>query len=236
MGAAVSDWLSRHRPAIRLSVQMTAAGLAAFAVGELLGLAQIYWAVLTAIIVTQASIGGSLKASIDRFFGTIGGAGWGGAGSLAVPHASALLLGLALAIALIPLAAGVALWPRYRVAPVTAAIVLLGTVSQSGVAAAALDRVLEIGLGSVMALGVAVAVMPARAHLLLFAAARDALAAMREQGVLLLGGIEAPGAPAAVLSLHDRTRAAIERAYAVAEEVTQERVSRLADTSDPEPL
>src|SRR6202030_667627 len=99
-----------------------------------------------------------------------------------------------------------------------------------------LDRVFEIGLGSVIALGVAVAVMPARAHLLLFAAARDALAAMREQVTLLLGGIEAPRDPAAVLSLPHRIRAAIECANTVAAEVTRERVSRLADTPDPEPL
>jgi uncharacterized membrane protein YccC len=236
MSAPTPGWFSRHRPEIRLSLQMTVAGLAAFAAGELLGLLQVYWAVLTAVIVTQSSIGGSLKASIDRFFGTIGGAVWGVAVSLTVPHASVPLLGLALAAALIPLAAGVALWPRYRVAPVTAAIVLLGTVSQAGVATAALDRVFEIGLGSVIALAVAVAVMPSRAHLLLFAAARDALAAMREQAVLLLGGIDGPADLAVVRPLHDRIRAAIERANAVAEEVTRERASRLADTPDPEPL
>jgi len=123
----MNGWLARHRPEIRLSLQMTVAGLAAYAVGHLLVLSQVYWAVLTAVIVTQSSIGGSLKASFDRFFDTIGGAAWGVAVSLTVPHANALFLGAALAIALIPLAVGVALWPRYRVAPVTAAIVLLGT-------------------------------------------------------------------------------------------------------------
>jgi uncharacterized membrane protein YccC len=66
---------------------MSAAGLISFAAAHLIGLSQIYWAVLTAIIVMQASIGGSLKAVIDRFLGTIGGAGWGGAVTLAVPTA-----------------------------------------------------------------------------------------------------------------------------------------------------
>ena len=53
----MNAWLAQHRPELRLSVQMTVAGLAAYAVGHLLGLSQIYWAVLTSVIVTQASIG-----------------------------------------------------------------------------------------------------------------------------------------------------------------------------------
>ncbi|HYM72772.1 MAG TPA: FUSC family protein [Stellaceae bacterium] len=232
----MTGWFSRHRPELRLSLQMTVAGLAAYAVGHLFALSQVYWAVLTAVIVMQASIGGSLKASLDRFFGTIGGAGWGVAVSVTIPHASVASLGLALAVALVPLAVAVALWPRYRVAPVTAAIVLLGTAGSGGVAAAALDRVFEIGLGSVIALAVALAVMPSRAHLLLFAAARDALSPMRDLIVLLLRGIAAGSDPAAVLRLHDRIRAAIERAGAIADEVVRERASRLADTPDPDPL
>jgi hypothetical protein len=41
MNPAVRAWLSRHRPAIRLSLQMTVAGLAAFAVGHLFALSQV---------------------------------------------------------------------------------------------------------------------------------------------------------------------------------------------------
>jgi uncharacterized membrane protein YgaE (UPF0421/DUF939 family) len=39
----------------------------------LLGVKQVYWAVLTAMIVMQASVGGSLKASIHRLPGTVVG-------------------------------------------------------------------------------------------------------------------------------------------------------------------
>src|SRR6202795_2274244 len=123
----VVRWIARHRPEMRLSLQMTIAGLTAFAAAHLLGLGQVYWAVLTAVIVTQASVGGSLKASLDRFFGTIGGGAWGVAISVALPHAPIPTMGIALAAALIPLAVAVAFSPRYRIAPVTAAIVLLGT-------------------------------------------------------------------------------------------------------------
>jgi uncharacterized membrane protein YgaE (UPF0421/DUF939 family) len=44
------------------------------ALGELFGVKQVYWAVLTAVIVMQASVGGSLKATIDRLAGTAAGA------------------------------------------------------------------------------------------------------------------------------------------------------------------
>ncbi|MBV8353456.1 MAG: FUSC family protein [Verrucomicrobia bacterium] len=45
----------------------------AYALATALGQPQSYWAVLTAIIVTQTSIGGSLKAAIDRLVGSICG-------------------------------------------------------------------------------------------------------------------------------------------------------------------
>jgi len=92
--SAVFDWLARHRLEAGLTVRMSAAGLITFAVAHCLGLTQIYWAVLTAVIVMQASLGGSLKAMLDRLVGTIGGAGWGVAVTLTLPHQSALSTGL----------------------------------------------------------------------------------------------------------------------------------------------
>jgi uncharacterized membrane protein YccC len=232
----VASWVSRHRQQAWLSLQMTIAGLAAFAAAHLLDLAQVYWAVLTAVIVTQASVGGSLKASFDRFFGTIGGAAWGVAVSVALPHATVLTMGTALAVALIPLAIVVALSPRYRVAPVTAAIVLLGTPAAGGVIDAALDRVFEIGLGSVVALVVALCIRPSRAHLLLFAAARNVLAEMSGLTEILLAGIDSDSDAGAIRGFHDRIRIGIEGAVALADEVARERASHIADAPDPEPL
>jgi hypothetical protein len=60
-----SDWIARHRAEMGLSLRITAAGLLAFAAGQLIGLAQAYWAMLTAIIVMQASVGGSLKPTTE---------------------------------------------------------------------------------------------------------------------------------------------------------------------------
>ena len=45
---------------------MTIAGLLAYVLAELFALPQGYWAVFSAIIVMQASVGGSVKATIDR--------------------------------------------------------------------------------------------------------------------------------------------------------------------------
>ena len=234
--SSVVDWLAQYRPEAGLTLRMSAAGLITFAIAHLLGLTQIYWAVLTAVIVMQASIGGSLKAMIDRFIGTIGGAGWGVVVTLTLPHQSMLSTGLALAVALVPLAAAVAFRPGYRIAPVTAVIVLLAYTNQTGVVEAALDRVLEIGLGSGVALAVALLVAPARAQDLLCAAGRDALAVMADQIEMLLGSGAGPPDLAAVQGLHDRIRAAIERAAAAADEVDRERRSYITDAPDPDPL
>jgi len=95
--------------------------------------------------------------------------------------------------------------------------------------------VFEIGLGSVVALAVTLVVAPARAQDLLSAAGRDALALMAEQVELLLGeGGAGARDPAAVQALHDRIRAAIERAAAAADEVDRERRSYVTDAPDPD--
>ena len=44
------------------------------------------WAVLTSLIVTQMSVGRSLKATRDYMLGTIGGAIYGGAIAVLIPH------------------------------------------------------------------------------------------------------------------------------------------------------
>jgi uncharacterized membrane protein YccC len=51
----------------------------------------------------QSSVGGSVKATIDRAIGTIGGAVTGGAAAYLLPHESALSVGVALVIAFVPL-------------------------------------------------------------------------------------------------------------------------------------
>src|SRR5581483_1847860 len=224
--------LSRYRLQLELGLRMTAAAVLSFAAAQLLSVVQVYWAVVTAIVVTQTSLGGSLKAVIDRLVGTIGGAFWGVAVILALPHRGVWMTLLALTVTLVPLALVVAFRPGYRVAPLTAAIVLLGRFGAGGAVDAAFDRVVEIGLGSAVALPVP----PARAHRLLLSTGRDALRLMAEQAEAVLAGVAAPADAALLLARTDRIRAAIEKAAASGDEAARERRSYVTGAPDFDPL
>jgi uncharacterized membrane protein YccC len=235
--AALGGWLTSHRAELRLGLRITIAGLASFVIAQLLGLAQSYWAVITAVIVMQASVGGSLKATLDRFLGSLGGAAWGVVVTLAFPRSDAVSHSLALAVALLPLGLLTALKPAYRVAPITAVILLLTPTSQeTGPLFSALDRVLEIGLGSIVALGVALFFLPARAHGLVTGSAATALESMAKLVVLLLAERDPPPDPHEIQDLQDRIRKAIIRAETAADEASRERAHYLTDAPDPEPL
>ncbi len=235
--AAIREWLGRHRADLRLALRVTVAGLLSFALGHLLGLPQAYWAVLTSVIVMQSSLGGSVKATLDRLAGTLGGAVWGVIVSGAIPHTGTVSLGVALTVSLAPLALLVALRPAYRVAPITAIIVLLSSrTHEAGALASAVDRVLDIGLGSFVAVAVALLVLPGRAHRLFAEAAGAALDLMAAQISGLRERLVAEADPAAALKLSDRVRSAISRVEAVAGEAAAERASRLTDAPDPDPL
>jgi uncharacterized membrane protein YccC len=233
---SLTDWVSRHRIELGLSLRISAAGVASYALGTALGLAQSYWAVFTTVIVMQASVGGSMKASLDRIVGTIGGAAWGVAVAVTVPHQGVVATGFALAVTLLPLAVVAALKPAYRVAAITGTIVLLGRFGQIGVVHGALDRVFEIGLGSIVALAVAVTVRPTRAQGLLGGAGRQALAEMAGLCEALFADLAAAVDLPTVLGFHERIRRALARAVTAADEAARERRSLISDAPDPAPL
>ena len=233
----ISTWAKRHVSELRLAARTTIAALLAFATADLLHMAQIYWAVLTAVIVMQASLGGSIKATFDRLAGTLGGAAWGVIIGLALPHSGPFRLGLALALAVAPLALAAAFKPWLRIAPVTAIIVLMSTqAQQAGPLAYALDRVIEILLGVAVALAVSLFVLPNRAHGALATAASRALQVMSELATKLL---PSPGTAAdgeALLRLHAKLRRALAGVDAAGDEARRERAGRLTDDPEPEPL
>ncbi|MGH7052447.1 MAG: FUSC family protein [Stellaceae bacterium] len=226
--------LAHYRFEIKLSLRITAAGIITYVIVKLLGLEQGYWAVLTAVIVMQASLGGSLKAMLDRLAGTIAGAAAGIIVALIVPRTGAVTGGLALVLALVPLSALVAFKPAYRVAPVTAVIVVL--IAQGPALSTGLARAFEIALGTVIAFAVALLFLPSRAYPLLLEAARDALAAISRLVATLLDNLDAPPEDIAVHALHARIRGAIERADGIAREAARERSSHISDSPDPEPI
>ncbi|HEX7200937.1 MAG TPA: FUSC family protein [Dongiaceae bacterium] len=235
--STLGDGLERYRGELRLALRTTLAALISFALAHLFQLPQGYWAVLTSVIVMQGSVGGSLKASIDRMIGTFAGAIWGVAVTLAIPHHGTPALALTLALALAPLALVAALKPSFRVAPVTAIIVLLSTTSiQAGPVPYAVDRVLEIGLGCIVGLAVSLLVLPGRAHGLLAGSAADVLRALTELMEILLRDLAESPDRAVILDIHRRLRRAMAQAETLADEAKRERANRLTDEPDPDPV
>ncbi|HZV21336.1 MAG TPA: FUSC family protein [Hyphomicrobiales bacterium] len=230
-------WLRKNYSKLQFALRMTLAALLSYGLGEALGLAQTYWAALSAVIVIQGSVGGSLRAGINRFFGTLGGAAWGAVIAVAIVHNNATTLAIALLAAIAPLGLLTAFRPDFRVAPPTAIIVLMsGSLQTADPLLSALSRVLEITLGSAVAIVVALFVLPAHAHGLLARAAASALSTMADL-VLLLKAAPSTGLTADGLSrVQSRMRSEIAQAEARAEEATLERANRLSDGPDPEPL
>jgi uncharacterized membrane protein YccC len=235
--AGTTGWISRHQAELRLALRVIVAGVATFALARLFGLPQGFWAVITSVIVMQSSVGGSLKAAVDRLIGTIAGALLGGLVSVAVPHAGAWSLAAALGLALAPLALLAALYPSFRIAPVTAVIVLLtpGAGSTSPVAFT-IDRIVEISLGCIVGLAVALLVFPARAHRLVAEAVGRVLVSLAELLPVALSGLETPLDMPAVAALQSRIRSALSALEGAALEAAGERAGHLSDEPDPAPF
>jgi len=169
-------YLVSHKVELGLGVRVTVAAMSALTVASLVGLKLPLWAVLTSIIVTQMSVGRSLKATRDYLVGTIGGAVYGGAVAILIPHTGeGALLGV-LVLAVAPLAFIAAINPSLNVATVTAIIVLLlPTMNHGTPLESAIDRVLEVAVGAVTGLLVSFLVLPSRAHSHLRASAANTL-------------------------------------------------------------
>ena len=78
-------WSASHGPELRLCVRSTTAAVLTLAAAQVLHLPIALWAVLTAVILTQISVGRSLKATIDYLVSTLGGAVYAGASAIASP-------------------------------------------------------------------------------------------------------------------------------------------------------
>ena len=72
---------------------------------------------MTAVVLTQATFGRSVKATIDYLVGTLGGAVYAGAVGILVPHSNDVSLAGVLALAVAPLAFLGGVYPSLSVAP-----------------------------------------------------------------------------------------------------------------------
>src|SRR6187200_1695627 len=83
--------LSLYRAQLRFCLRMTAAALLAFALAQIWNIPlNGLWSVLTAVVVTQMSAGGSLHATSEYVLGTIGGAIYAATIGVLIPHTTTL--------------------------------------------------------------------------------------------------------------------------------------------------
>jgi len=227
----------RRRVQLALSIRVTIAALASLALAQLLYLPLPLWAVLTAVIVTQMSVGRALKATIDYLLGTLGGAIYGGAIGVLIPHSSEIALLAVLALAVAPLAFIAAINPRLSVAPITAIIVLLlPAITHASPIASALDRVLEVAVGGVTGLVVSFLLLPSRAHRQVAEAAARTLDRMARALGELLAGLTKGLDVDALHRIQDGIGQALVRLDTVGAEAERERTARVAVGADTGPL
>jgi uncharacterized membrane protein YccC len=232
------ETVGAYRSQLRFSLRMTAAGLFALVVAQSLALPlHGLWVVLTAVVVTQMSVGGSLRATIEYTIGTLGGAIYAAAIGVLVPHAGAIAQGGVLALTIAPLAFVAAINPNFRVAPFSAVLVLLlsGQLGE-GPIESAFTRFLEVALGGAIAIVVSLLVFSQRAHGLGGEAAAQILERMAKGFPELLTGFTQRLDANKVRQLQDDLGRSVIAFQEIAAEAKRERLVALGSEPDPAPL
>jgi uncharacterized membrane protein YccC len=223
-------------PRLRLAIQTTVAACLSYVIVDALGLEQGFWAVMTAILVTQANVGASLGLAADRLLGSLLGVVVGGGVAVALADAQELKFA-GLAVTVLVLGFFSAQRPSLRIACVTAAIVVLGDPRLGPPIASAENRMIEVAVGTVVAILTMLIVFPSRAgssfaaqvtrtFTPLFEVLRDVLSAAMGRPL----DVEAMGAQGA------RIRAAFAEGDTLAREARLEVAGYIADSPDPEAI
>jgi uncharacterized membrane protein YccC len=240
----VIDWtlifsrLRARRAQLRFCLRMTLVGVLSFAVAQMLTIPlHGLWVVLTAVVVTQMSAGGSLRATADYMIGTLSGVVYAGAVGALIPHTTAIEQGGLLALTIAPLALMAAIKPSFRVAPFSAVLVLLisGQLGQ-GPVESALNRLLEVTLGGVIAMAVSLLVLPQRAFSLALEAAARLLDRMADFLPELLEGFHRHLDPGEIARRQNEIGHAVAAFQAIAAEARSERLVKLMAEPDEGPL
>jgi len=232
------DTVGAYRPQLRFALRMTVAGLLALIVAQSLALPlRGLWVVLTAVVVTQMSVGGSLRATIEYIVGTLGGAIYAAAIGLLIPQPTAIAQLGVLALTIAPLAFAAALNPNFRVAPFSAVLVLLlsGQLGESPIESA-VTRFLEVALGGAIAIAVSLLVFPQRAHSLGAEAAARILERMANVLPELLAGFIQQLDADEIRCIQDDLGRSVTAFQEIAAEARRERLVALATEADPAPL
>ena len=239
---ALRRWLFQqwriYRSQLRFCIRVTVAAISALLIAQLFALPlHGLWVVLTATVVTQLSVGGSVQASAEYVIGTLGGAVYAGLLGFLIPDTMLAAQVGVLAVTIAPLAFLAALNPNFRVAPFSAVLVLLiaGQLGE-GPIGSALTRLFEVVLGGAVAVIVSLLVLPVRADRLAREAAARVLNEMAKDLPAILAG-ELRGADRPELrEMQDRIGRLVALLQGVVEEFGRERPITFSSAPDPGPL
>jgi uncharacterized membrane protein YccC len=217
---------------------MTIAAAASLSLAQIFGLSlHGLWAVLTAVVVMQVSVGGSLRAASDYVVGTLCGVAYATAVVLMSPHAGPIGLATTLPVTVAPLAFAATLSPMFRVAPLTGVMVLLVS-SQFGEDPVELGlyRLLEVLLGGAVALAVSLWLFPERAHGLGVDAAARILTHLAQDLRKVMRGSTQKIDAVAIRNIQDATGRSVAAFQDIVAEAERERLVGFVPQPHPGPL
>ncbi|MFZ3177320.1 MAG: FUSC family protein [Methylovirgula sp.] len=225
------------RVQLRLCLRMSVAAVLTYLLSQALHLPLPLWAVLTSVIVTQMSVGKSLKATVDYMEGTLGGAVYSGIVGALFPQAGGIAIPLMLAVAVAPLALLAATSSRFAAAPFTAVMVLLiPSMTHVSPVYSAFYRVVEVALGCVVAVCVSLLLLPEHAHNLVVQSAARMLKRMGRVLPELVAGLREKQDFTKIAHIQDSIGKAFIELNSTTAEAKRERVPYLYGEPDPQPL
>jgi uncharacterized membrane protein YccC len=229
--------LRGHKTQLSLAIRLAVAAVAAYAIAKALHLMLPLWAVLTALIVTQMSVGRSLKATRDYMLGTVGGAVYGGALAMLIPHSGEGGLLALLVLAVAPMAFIGAINPSLSTATVTAAIVLLvPAMNHANPLDSTIDRLFEVTVGALTGLVVSFLVLPSRAVSQIRIGAAELLELLAAAFAELLAGLTRGLDNDTLHRIQDGIGTAMASLHAIGLEAERERAAHLSSGPDTGPL
>ena len=229
--------LRDYRSQASLAIRLAVAAVAAYAIAKALHLMLPLWAVLTSLIVTQMSVGRSLKATRDYMLGTVGGAVYGGAIAMLIPHSGEVGLLALLVLTVAPMAFIGAINPSLSAATVTAVIVLLvPAMNHANPLDSTIDRLFEVSIGALTGLVISFLVLPSRAVSQIRINAAQLLELLAAAFAELLAGLTRGLDNDALHRIQDGIGTALVNLHAMGLEAERERAAYLSSGPDTGPL
>lgn len=229
--------LSKFQRPAGYATRLTAAAVLALVLAQVMQVRLPLWVVLTAIVVTQTSVGRSLKVTLDYFAGTLFGVVWGGAVAILMAPSGEASLILALVLGLAPLAFATTWMVRYSAAPITAAIVILvPQIVHVTPIESALERLIEVALGGLAGLIVSLVVLPSSAFGLVREQAGQVIESIATAAELLFNGLKRGLGTEEARQLQSGIAPLLNQLSEVANEAERERLIRFGGDPSIGPL